>query len=93
MREELEREEVVAAVDRMVDELLQKAEVVRPPVDAVLLARRHLGMQVCLDERQRNAAGRNVRRDDPRSSFGPSQRKSAISGPWPTKSASISRQG
>jgi len=52
VREEFEREEVVAVVDRTVEELLQRAGVVRPPVDALLLARRYLGMQVCLDERQ-----------------------------------------
>jgi hypothetical protein len=52
VRDELERDEVVVAVDRTVEELLQQAGVAGPPVDALALARRHLGMQVCLDRRQ-----------------------------------------
>jgi Zn-dependent peptidase ImmA (M78 family) len=52
VREELERDEVVAVVDCMVEELLQQAGVIGPPIDALALARRHLGMQVCLDRRQ-----------------------------------------
>jgi Zn-dependent peptidase ImmA (M78 family) len=52
VREELERDEVVAVVDRMVEELLRQAGVTGPPIDALALARRHLGMQVCLDQRQ-----------------------------------------
>jgi len=52
VREDLERDEVVAVVDRTVEELLQQADVIGPPIDALSLARRHLGMQVCLDQRQ-----------------------------------------
>ncbi len=52
MREELTREEVTAAVDAAVAELLAAAGVVGPPVDAIALAQRHLGMIVCLDRRQ-----------------------------------------
>jgi Zn-dependent peptidase ImmA (M78 family) len=52
MSEDLQREEVLSAVDRLVDELLQAAGVVKPPVDAIALAQGHLGMQVCLDRRQ-----------------------------------------
>src|SRR5262245_64609251 len=52
MLENLEREDVVHAVDRMVEELLTAAKVKRPPVDAIALAQKHLGMVVCLDQRQ-----------------------------------------
>ncbi len=52
MIEDLSREEVVTAVDRAVEELLQSAGVTAPPVDAIVLAQRHLGMIVCLDRRQ-----------------------------------------
>jgi hypothetical protein len=38
------REDVVAAIDRLVEELLSAAGVVQPPVDAVQLARKHLGI-------------------------------------------------
>jgi hypothetical protein len=48
----LPREEVAATVDRVVEELLQAAGVALPPVDAIALAQRHLGMVVCLDGRQ-----------------------------------------
>src|SRR5439155_24670103 len=50
--EGLEREEVTATVDRAVRELLEAAGVQGPPVDAIALAQRHLGMIVCLDRRQ-----------------------------------------
>jgi hypothetical protein len=43
MREDLSREEVHQAVDRLVDEVLEKAGVAAPPVDAVAIARRLLG--------------------------------------------------
>ncbi len=52
MREDLDREEVVGTVDRLVEELLRAAGVVQPPVDAIALAQRHLGMLVCIDRRQ-----------------------------------------
>jgi Zn-dependent peptidase ImmA (M78 family) len=52
MTEDLPRDEVVAVVDRAVRELLEAAGVVEPPVDAITLAQRHLGMVVCLDRRQ-----------------------------------------
>jgi Zn-dependent peptidase ImmA (M78 family) len=64
MREDLCREEVVAAVDRMVEELLTAAGVDKPPVDTIRLAQGHLGMHVCLDREQpqrgraQRAAGR-----------------------------------
>jgi Zn-dependent peptidase ImmA (M78 family) len=62
--EDLSREEVVEAVDRAVGALLEKTGVTAPPVDAIVLAQRHLGMIVCLDRRQQQrgraqrAAGR-----------------------------------
>ena len=52
MIDELSREEVHDAVDRAVDELLEAAGVAAPPVDAIKIAQRHLGMVVCLDRRQ-----------------------------------------
>src|SRR5262245_61758920 len=52
MSEELIREEVLEVVDRAVAELLEAAKVEAPPVDAIALAQRHLGMIVCLDRRQ-----------------------------------------
>jgi len=64
MSDELPREDVVATVDRMVEELLARAGLEAPPVDAIVLAQRHLGMVVCLDRRQpqrgraQRAAGR-----------------------------------
>jgi Zn-dependent peptidase ImmA (M78 family) len=64
MIEDLPREEVLGAVDRAVDDLLQSAGIQAPPVDAIALAQRHLGMIICLDRRQKQrgraqrAAGR-----------------------------------
>jgi hypothetical protein len=52
VREDLEREEVLVVVDRVVEELLARGGVEKPPVDAIVLARKHLGMQVCLDRAQ-----------------------------------------
>jgi Zn-dependent peptidase ImmA (M78 family) len=52
MREDLARDDVVATVDRMVEELLNAAGVEKPPVDTIRLAQGHLGMQICLDRRQ-----------------------------------------
>src|SRR4051794_12953657 len=52
MTDDLSREEVVAAVDAAVAELLEGANWEGPPVDAIVLAHRHLGMIVCLDRRQ-----------------------------------------
>jgi Zn-dependent peptidase ImmA (M78 family) len=51
--DEIPREDIVAVIDRMVDELLDRAAVPNPPVDAIALAQRHLGMIVALDRRQR----------------------------------------
>jgi Zn-dependent peptidase ImmA (M78 family) len=64
MAENLEREEVVQIIDRSVEELLTAAGIESPPVDAILLAQRHLNMVVCLDQgqsqrgRAQRAAGR-----------------------------------
>ncbi len=52
MLDEMPREDMTAAIDKMVEELLDAAQVAEPPVDAIALAQRHLGMIVCLDERQ-----------------------------------------
>ncbi|HEV3083086.1 MAG TPA: ImmA/IrrE family metallo-endopeptidase [Gemmataceae bacterium] len=50
--EDLPREEIAAVIDQSVADLLRAAGVVSPPVDAIGLARGHLGMEVCLDRRQ-----------------------------------------
>ena len=52
MAEELVRDEVLAVIDRLVEELLDKAGIIEPPVDAIGLAQRHLGMTICLDQSQ-----------------------------------------
>jgi len=44
--DELTREDLFQAADRLVEEVLSAAGVTRPPVDAVDLARRHFGMTV-----------------------------------------------
>ncbi|HYT91411.1 MAG TPA: ImmA/IrrE family metallo-endopeptidase [Gemmataceae bacterium] len=53
MREDLSRDDVVAAVDRFVEDLLATAELTKPPVDAIQLAQKHLGIVVCREEQQR----------------------------------------
>jgi Zn-dependent peptidase ImmA (M78 family) len=50
--EDLGQEEILAAVDAAVEELLHGAGTLAPPVDAIALAQGHLGMAVCLDRRQ-----------------------------------------
>lgn len=52
---ELCREDLDAALDKVVAELLERAEIDRPPVDALELARR-LGIRVAIDRRQRSRA-------------------------------------
>src|SRR5262245_26980378 len=52
MAEELIRDEVLAVIDRMVEELRAKAGIIEPRVDAIALAQRHLGMTICLDQSQ-----------------------------------------
>jgi len=49
---DLPREELIQKVDRFVDDLLDSAGIHEPPVDAIDLAQRHLGMVVCLDRQQ-----------------------------------------
>jgi Zn-dependent peptidase ImmA (M78 family) len=52
VNDDLPREEVLAKIDAFVNDLLRAAGVQEPPVDAIQLAQRHLGMIVCLDRRQ-----------------------------------------
>jgi Zn-dependent peptidase ImmA (M78 family) len=62
--DELLRDDVTRHVDCMIAELLDRAGVTSPPVDAIALAQGPLGMVVCLDHRQtqrgraQRAAGR-----------------------------------
>jgi hypothetical protein len=73
MREDLSREEVDAAIDRVVEELLEKAGVEGPPVDAIAVARRHLGLALSLDAPDQGR-GRGRRALDP-SELTPEQRQ------------------
>lgn len=52
MLDDLQRDDVVTAIDQTVEELLEAAGVTAPPVDAIALAQNQLGMVVCLDKRQ-----------------------------------------
>src|SRR5580704_9223577 len=52
MLDDLQREDVVAVIDQMVEELLEAAHLAGPPVDAIALAQGHLGMVICMDKRQ-----------------------------------------
>ncbi len=61
MREDLSREEIVGVVERAVEELLGRAGVGGPPVDALALAERHLGMVVSVaDGPSRRGKGRSA---------------------------------
>ena len=67
MPEDLVRDDVATQVDRMVANLLAAANVNGPPVDAIAIAQRALGMVVCMDKRQmqrgraqRAAGGRQI---------------------------------
>jgi Zn-dependent peptidase ImmA (M78 family) len=52
MLEDLAREDLIATIDQSIADLLRAAGITAPPVDAIRLAQRHLGMIVCLDRRQ-----------------------------------------
>jgi Zn-dependent peptidase ImmA (M78 family) len=52
MMDDMPREEVVAVLDQIVRELLDQAGTSGPPIDAIALAQKHLGMTVSLDSRQ-----------------------------------------
>ena len=52
MLDEIAREEVISAIDRMVDDLLHAARITAPPIDANDIAQQHLGMVVALDKEQ-----------------------------------------
>src|SRR4051812_43453048 len=60
MFDELCSEEVTAAVDRIIVGLLGTAQVTEPPVDAIRIAQKTLGIVVCLDGNQQ-ARGRAQR--------------------------------
>jgi hypothetical protein len=69
--DDLPREEVESAVDRLIEELFEKAGLEKPPVDALALAQRHLGLTVAFDPegqprgRARRAGGRAAIRISP----------------------------
>src|SRR5438105_2665300 len=50
--EELQRDEIASVIDSTITDLLAAARIEAPPVDAIALARQHLGMDICLDRRQ-----------------------------------------
>jgi Zn-dependent peptidase ImmA (M78 family) len=52
MHDDMPREDMVAEIDRMVEELLDVAKLAQPPIDTIALAQQHLGMIVCLDRSQ-----------------------------------------
>jgi Zn-dependent peptidase ImmA (M78 family) len=50
--DDIPKEEIFAVIDRTVADLLAAAVITGPPVDAIALAQKHLGMVVGLDKRQ-----------------------------------------
>ncbi len=60
MSEDLSHEELARAVDRAVEDLLEAAHVETPPVDAVAIARGHLGLSLRLAD-QTGGRGRSRR--------------------------------
>jgi hypothetical protein len=58
MMEELTREELLAAVDAVAADLLAAAGVHQPPVDAVKIAWRHLGLALSAGSSRRGCGGR-----------------------------------
>jgi Zn-dependent peptidase ImmA (M78 family) len=64
MSEDFSRQDVLAAVDRTVEDVLSAAGIREPPVDTIAIARAHLGIDVCLDrgQQQRGRAQRSVGR-------------------------------
>lgn len=60
MELDLARDEVALQIDAIVEEILAEAGLTSPPVDAIALAQRHLGILVGMDRRQQ-ARGRAQR--------------------------------
>jgi hypothetical protein len=58
MREDLSRDEVIAAIDEAVTQLLAGAHVQKPPVDALALGREYLGLAISFDEEQPRGRGK-----------------------------------
>src|SRR5436309_6893223 len=50
--DDMPREKVVAVLDQIVRELLDQAGISGPPIDAIALAQKHLGLTVSLDRLQ-----------------------------------------
>ncbi|MER3416152.1 MAG: hypothetical protein C4297_08095 [Gemmataceae bacterium] len=61
--EEIGYDEVTAAIDRLVDELLDQAAIGQPPVNTLDLAARALGLQVYMDPGQRSRGRASRQRD------------------------------
>ncbi len=57
MLDDITREDVVAVLDKIVDDLLGEANLTKPPIDAIALAQKHLGISIVMDRRQ-NERGR-----------------------------------
>jgi hypothetical protein len=60
MAEDFTREDLFRTIDRMVEDLLSAAGITAPPVDAVALARGHLGMDLDAERPRRGRRGRAV---------------------------------
>lgn len=52
MMDDQPRAEIIAIMDEIVEELLDQIQLKKPPVDAIEIAQKHLGMTVILDARQ-----------------------------------------
>lgn len=52
MKDDMPREEVIAVLDEIVEDLLDQADIAGPPVDAIALAQKHLDIKVLQDSRQ-----------------------------------------
>ncbi len=48
----IERDEYLRVIDTLVNELLDRGGITKPPVDVIELARKTLGITICLDERE-----------------------------------------
>jgi hypothetical protein len=73
MSEDLTREEVHAAADRVAEDLLAEAGIDAPPVDVLGLAREHLGFEIVEEAAPSRRASRRAPGDVPRLALRPEQ--------------------